>query len=546
MMKGKCKLRRSFFFSAFLLSFSVFSAAAAELPEWTVAAEKFTWTGARKPDPVREAVASMLPSEILGRLGTASVRSVMLDEELERKLYELRNERVSLLLQFSSAVRKRDAAVLGDSSPGVLRTEISEAEKSAAEIRKKIDANIAAQKQAESDAARKAASSGHASFLRGFFLSEDTAVQTERIALYKGDASVLYTPPSGSGHLDREYEKAAVSSGIRGVIAGKITSYGDYVSATAELYLYPGARLAGSAVEVGSSGEYDFIASGLARQLAPMLSNSIPSVMRISVSPEEIRSRVSMYLDDVFYAAVPDEISVASGVHQIQFRADGYETAGTSLFLAGNEAYSVSVTMRELSDGILRLGVRGNPAGTVYSGVVPVGIIGENSPPAVIAVNGKPVLGEFIDSTGEGAFYYIPRKLAAGGNVLEVNARAFDRSSYIEKRRRWMYAAYSSLVTSLVPSFAAYGLYTNFAAQASVTGDMAPAERLRYASVAAAAVSVGCGLFFGYELGRYFVAANSVLPATARPSGRPELYGDFPAVSPDSSADDVAAADSGK
>lgn len=545
-MTGKCKLRRYFLFPAFLLSFSVFSALAAEMPEWTVAAEKFTWTGAQKPDPVRDAVASMLPSEILGRLGTSSVRSVMPDEELERKLYELRNERVSLFLQFSSAVRKRDAAVLGDGSPGVLRAKISEAEKAVAEIRKKIDANIAAQKQAESDAVRKAASSGHTSFLRGFFLSEDTAVQTERIALYKGDASALYAPPSDSGRLDREYEKAAVSAGIRGVIAGKITSYGDYVSVTAELYLYPGARLAGSAVEVGSSGEYDFIASGLARQLAPMLSNSIPSVMRISVSPEEIRNRVSMYLDDVFYAAVPDEISVGSGVHQIQFRADGYETTGTSLFLAGNEAYSVSVTMRELSDGILRLGVRGNPAGTVYSGVVPAGIIGENSSSAGITVNGKPVLGEFIDSTGEGAFYYIPRNLAAGGNVLEVNARAFDRSSYIEKRRRWMYAAYSSLVTSLVPSFAAYGLYTNFAAQARVTGDIAPAEGLRYASVAAAAVSVGCGFFFVYELVRYFVAANSVLPATAHPSGRPELYGDFPAVSPDSFSDDVPAADCGE
>ena len=105
-----------------------------------------------------------------------------------------------------------------------------------------------------------------------------------------------------------------------------------------------------------------------------------------------------------------------------------------------------------------------------------------------------------------------------------MNAKPFDRSDYIEKRRRWMYASYSALIVSLVPTFYIYG--NSYAKSQAYNNNVdisyEDARNWQTASNVMIGVSATAGAFFVYELIRYLVAAENVLPKAARPLSRKE------------------------
>ena len=92
-----------------------------------------------------------------------------------------------------------------------------------------------------------------------------------------------------------------------------------------------------------------------------------------------------------------------------------------------------------------------------------------------------------------------------------------DRMSYIDTRRKWMYGAYSVFMISLIPAFYSNGKFKN-SLQLYNNGqeDYAAAQRWQTAMNVTRIVAIGCGVFWGYELVRYLIAANSVLPENAR------------------------------
>ena len=104
--------------------------------------------------------------------------------------------------------------------------------------------------------------------------------------------------------------------------------------------------------------------------------------------------------------------------------------------------------------------------------------------------------------------------------------------SYIDKRRKWMYGAYSLLIVSLIPTFYTYG---NFQNQVTLYNnnltEYYTASRWQDASNITRLISIGCGIFWGYELVRYMLAANTVLPQTAR-QGDPEQFLYYEPVEP--------------
>ena len=92
-----------------------------------------------------------------------------------------------------------------------------------------------------------------------------------------------------------------------------------------------------------------------------------------------------------------------------------------------------------------------------------------------------------------------------------------DRMAYIDKRRKIMYGTYSLFLLSLIPTFYTYGNYQNYVnLYQNYQVDVETARKWQTATNVSRFVTIGCGVLWGYELVRYLIAANSVLPQNAR------------------------------
>ena len=146
-----------------------------------------------------------------------------------------------------------------------------------------------------------------------------------------------------------------------------------------------------------------------------------------------------------------------------------------------------------------------------------------------ITINGNAVLGEFISRDKEASFFYIPQNKLESGALYKVNVKPMDSSDYIEKRRKGMYLSYSILVTSLIPTIITNGKYDEYSKLLSnnnyvsslIAGNNYNKVAREYdiwniSSKAFSGISIACGIWFIFELYRYFSAANSVLPLTSK------------------------------
>ena len=525
------------FFSLILLALPVFS----EEGKWVLGAERFKYAKGQAENSVTSSTSEMLPSDILEKLNRALERNVMPDEKFERSSYKLREERHSLYLQLSAEYKKRDAIVLKNYSAGKMKSEIKAEEKKIAEIQKKIDTNLAQLKEDQNEMKLQLAeiAAGHinpenqeksefelfGNLFKRIFVKDKSYINSEQIKFYKEDYTQLFKPSAKAeeaGHLSYDYSKEINSAGINALVTGTVSEYGGYLSVEAELFIYPGAKSAGTVMEVGSRQDMDLIVSGLSRQLLPLITNAMPVEISIDISPAETAQKALIYVDDILQKTDTKKIMLESGVHLIQFVCDGYKTAGTSYYFRGNNRYNIKVNFEELKTGYLQIGLRNSMVGDFYMNSEKALKIDEKK--SQISINGNTILGEFIAENGEGAFFYIPKKLTFDGNYVTVRPNPKDRMSYIDKRRKWMYGAYSMLIVSLIPTFYCYGNFQNqVALYNNNLTEYYTASHWQNASNITRVISIGCGAFWVYELVRYMLAANTVLPQTAR-QGDPELY----------------------
>lgn len=520
-----------------LLALPVFS----EEGKWVLGAERFKYAKGQTENSVTSSTSEMLPSDILEKLNRALERNVMPDEKFERSSYKLREERHSLYLQLSAEYKKRDAIVLKNYSAGKMKSEIKAEEKKIAEIQKKIDTNLAQLKEDQTEMEMQLAeiAAGHinpenqeksefelfGNLFKRIFVKDKSYINSEQIKFYKEDYTQLFKPSAKAeeaGHLSYDYSKEINSAGINALVSGTVSEYGGYLSVEAELFIYPGAKSAGTVMEVGSRQDMDLIVSGLSRQLLPLITNAMPVEISIDISPAETAQKALIYVDDILQKTDTKKIMLESGVHLIQFVCDGYKTAGTSYYFRGNNRYNIKVNFEELKTGYLQIGLRNSLVGDFYMNSEKALKIDEKK--SQISINGNTILGEFIAENGEGAFFYIPKKLTFDGNYVTVRPNPKDRMSYIDKRRKWMYGAYSMLIVSLIPTFYCYGNFQNqVALYNNNLTEYYTASHWQNASNITRVISIGCGAFWVYELVRYMLAANTVLPQTAR-QGDPELY----------------------
>ncbi len=506
---------------------------------WVLAAQKYSFAQKGSRGLSMEQFATVLPQLILAQIAVEGTRVLPSQEVLDRKLDTLQTERLSLFLQLSKEYQTRDALVVNTLKPKKLEKDLAAAQKKIDEIQKKIDENLEKTEKEKADYAPQI--KREAALARGekieekreerrrfpfpFFMDDDEQEppQNETVVVYKNDSSALFSPSETAekdGITSRAYEKELGTAKINGLLSGSIRMYGDYVAVTTELRVYPGAKLAGTVTEVGTISDQMDLAERIVQQLVPVIANSLPVQLHFEIMPEEIAEKAHLTLDGLVYSKIPTDLQVDASIHTINVLAKGYDTASFTYKFEGNERYTIRISLSPAFSGVLNLRLKKLSDGVFHAKGLDAHAVDPVNSAAPITVNGKAVLG--IYTTGEGenaksAFFYIPDDKAMDGANLKVNIKPFDRAQYIDKRRRWLYTSYTALILSMPFTFYVMGNSTaaTKAYKLDKRVDYDEARRWEIASNVTAGISIACGVWFAYELVRYLIAANEVLPATA-------------------------------
>lgn len=505
--------------------------------DWTLGAQKFSFTQKGMDTGPNAKIATVLPQLILEQIALNGVRALPAQEQLDRELNTLQTERLSLFLQLSKENKTRDALVLSKEKPRELKKAISEEDEKIAEIEKQIDENIqdvlgAKEKyekkmriergeRLENDEEGRSRAGAMLPF-PFFRRAEEDKPVTETVVLYKNDSSQLYSPGAQAAEDGIEsfaFNKEAVAAKLNGLLSGEITLFRDYISVSVNLYLFPGANLYSTVTEVGNTSDLISIAQNVSRALAPKIANCLPVKIRIEISPEEARNSAVVNIDGIILPNTGEDLSVDAGIHSITVSADGYESQTVRYSFSGEDFFTVRTTLQPLVTGKLEIRLKKMTEGLFYFNALDTSSVSLENPYASASVNGKPVLGVFSLENGDSAFVYVPAGLAQDGNTLSVNAKPYNREKNIDLRRRRMYTAYSVLICTLVPTFFTIGNFTaynnSYNSGRSSYDDVTKWQRYSYYSIGA---SCAAGAWFAFEMVRYLFAANEVLPATAKRS----------------------------
>ncbi|MBP3709391.1 MAG: hypothetical protein J6I73_03165 [Treponema sp.] len=509
--------------------------------EWTIAAEKFSFTNERTASKSDDALLSVMPRLILEQLAENLERTPTAVERLDRTTYTMQRERIDLFLQLSREVQVRDSYVAGNYSEKQLNSLIRDADKKIEELKKQIDASLIEEAAERKKALPIIEEESSSSVDREIVKIEKTAdmnrtakkksdlhngaarneqSMNERVHLYKNDFTVLFTVDDDvqkAGYESRQFENAVVDAKINALITGHISSYGGYISATVSLIVFPGVKIIDTVTDIGNVQDIRSLAVHIARQLTPSITNSMPVELFFDVQPQDAAENITLMVDDIVYRAVPERLVIDAGVHSILFSAPGFKQAGTSYGFRGHRSFKVHAELAEESDATLSLRLKKPLFGTIYANGVEASTLNEDNQIITLTINDEPVLGQFITEDGSAASFYVAYKLLENNASLLVNMKPFDRSAYIDKRRKAMYVSYSILITSLLATFYTYGsFHSQNIAAANGYVSVANAQAWYTASWISIGVTASCGAWFIFELVRYFIAADKVLPSQAR------------------------------
>lgn len=551
------------FLTAITLLSIVMGLWAEEEKTWVLAASEFSLNQRLKENDIAQSYKKTLPSLILEQIAENLSRLPRAQEQLDRALFDLKTKRLSLFLQLSKEVKARDAVLLNDYGPRTLKRKLKEADKKVAAIEKDIKDNLSAVKDECDKRASQIAldkirderiKSGEIEesepqkkrrtikeYFKDLARKENERIELENVRLYQNDFEKLFdtesifltsqeksatgqpTPSPLLTDSDRytsyTLEKAAVDAHINALIVGNITVYGNFINLSVSLYRYPGATLLASAVDVGTKDDLKSIAISISNALTPRIADSMSVRLHIAIAPPEITNTATIAIDDVIYPSTTKEIIIPSGVHTITFSHKGYATESTTYAFNGARNFQIDVELKEDNPAQLDLVFSRPLKGDVYANGILQGATSPESRFTPITINNKKILGHFISEDGIPCDFLVETRYMNEGNVLFTRAKPFDRSDHIEKRRRWMYRAYSILIVSLIPTFVCYGnnASTAFAYNNARGVDRNTAQNWLLATNITTGISVACGVFFVYELVRYLISADTVLPVQARP-----------------------------
>lgn len=501
--------------------------------DWIVAAQSFEINDNK--DYVKNSLCDFFPSAILENLGSSLNRNVVPDEKYARAEYNYQNEILSLFLQISSEYKKRDALILQNYSERELKKNLKSENEKINELEQKLEEKLEERDKAKFEAEKNMQLVQEGNYERvdfssegkkwlylfkNFFVDDKTLVEQETISFYKNDVTSLFKPSETAlknGIESYDFQKEINSAKINTLITGKIALYGDFLSVTVNAYLFPSAKKIVSVMEVGRMEDTETIAASLARKLVPYLTNAFPVEIELFVSPQ---TDYKFYLDDVLQHQIENKFMIDSGTHTIQILADGFSPATTTFRFEGNRRYKIEVNLKEMQNAFVYL-MQKNPSDLeVFASGEKVQTV--NNQYSKIKINGNSVLGMFSTPDDFSSFFYIPKEVVLSEDVVKMNPKIKKDKDYIDKRRKIMYASYSALIISLIPNFVCQGEFQNYNGVYEILKtEEAYNSAIKWgtASNICTGISIGCGVFFAYELVRYLISANSILPKKAKKTG---------------------------
>ena len=445
-------------------------------------------------------------------------RDVLRDEKISRKTDALLTERLSLFLQLSKEIQARDSLVLNNYSTIEFEMAVHDQQKKIKEIQDKIDANLERQELVFHP------EKGKKKLVKE--LGKELAPQKEIVTLYKNDSEALFAASSDAeseGVYSRKYAREISSAKINSLITGSMVFYGEYVSVQVDLLVYPGAKKAASAMEVGSLSQISRIAENLSFELLPKIANGLPVELNFNINPAAALKSAILTIDNIVYDPIPDKAIVSAGLHSIALEADNYARETFVYDFSGSRRFFIDVNFKEKSEGSVKLVLsRFVPGNMFFDGK----FVGPSSKTDYVdvplKVNGDTVFGYFegtYKDKQEMMFMQIPANLMVDGNLLETKMKVFDISKNIDKRRKIMYVSYSALILSLPFLFYSYGRFVSYQrARTAGYGDVASDtyNTYRQMSLWATGISAACGVWFVAELVAYLIAVDKTLPPKAR------------------------------
>ncbi len=529
------------------LAFSLFAG------DWTLGVMEFSFKQTQKRAESSTQAAKVLPQLIVEQFSGDNMRTIPQKEILDRKLKDLQTARISLFLQLSKECKVRDSLVLTTSNPKKLEREIKKQMEKIRDIEIKIDENLEEVKKTTAEAMQKIAreeaiSEGKTVDDMGnkdgplpfslpfpfFHKDDDDKIVTENVLLYKSDATTLFAPSEKSidaGFTSWDFEQEVINAKINGLITGEITCYGDYCSVTTNLRIYPGGQILGTVREVGLLTDLMPLADSIARNLDSKIANALPVLLEFELEPKEVAKDAKITIDGNVFSlrkldgTFENKIIEETGIHHINIEAPGYENIAFTYSFTDDNRFFVHVNLAPKVSGTASIRLKKYRDGVFQTYGLDQTNVTEENPVASLRVNGKSVLGVFTvpkvkedDSDSSNiAFFRIPESQAFDGANLVVNAKPFDRAANIDKRRRWMYTAYTALICSLPFTFYYMGEFNSEnTSYAQGRGDYARLTEMQDRANLCMGITAVCGVWTVIELVRYLWAADKVLPAKAK------------------------------
>ncbi len=482
---------------------------------WLLSALPFDLLGGKSK--AVEQAAKDIPSLMLEKISGDASHVLSFSEQLDRQLFQLHTDRLSLCLQLSRELKVRDGLVLGEPNARKLKKKIAEAEKNIAGLEESIRQNL-----------------NEVRILKDRYGSEEDAPSVvEDISILDSHGFSLMELPA-----DADVGQEAVSKGLSGLIRGSIESFGNFVSVTAELYCYPGGQSAGSVTEVGELNEISELADNLVVALIPKIANNIPVEIHFSVTPEEALAGCQIFIDGILLKDGADVATVSYGEHKVEICSGGYFTKSVSYSFTESSHYSMVVPMEKVGDGTFDLTFLNVGEGTAFSNAAMLGFLPSGRRNLPVTINGKPVLGRFIaakDFTLAGAgtgpndaeagaesartedyYFYASPTVQKDRASLAVKLKERPSEELINRRRIWSYRGYSALMLALPAAFLAYGNYMEVKDGLGKGGEIQGTadNALDFANSTIVLAALSGGLFL-WQLFRYIHTVSGLLPQEA-------------------------------
>lgn len=491
----------------------------AEKNTWTLACTEFEFTqNIHDRKSSEQNLSQVLPSLILEQIAEGLIRTTSDEEMLDRALDSYLTDRQSLFLQLSKEVQLRDSYVLTVPDEKKMKKKIRVQEKKIAEIEEKISKNLENCRLVNETYLKK--KSGNKNDLNKEVV-ELLKVKNENVKFYNDDIHALYKFSDS-----RVKEQSLVQDKINALFEGKITVYKNFFSVTVTMTIFPGNKVAATLTEVGSLKDAVSVAKSLASYFMPYITNNLPVKLFFDVKGVETE-KVKLTVDSFVYDVLPKEVTVPTGIHTIKFESEGYDSQTVKYEFKDSPAFKINVEMKKTEFRKLNLVLKNPVPGKMYANGKFLNELSADCMGAIIECDGTPLIGQFRSNNAEkeSFFYYVPSDIQLKNTTFIVKGKSVDADTYIDNRRIWMYRAYSLLVLSMPFTLYSKGKYISAvnAYNSRTMTDLNKVYRYEKMYDIATGITIVCAGFFGYELIRYLIAANKVLPAKVVPAKDGEM-----------------------